>query len=70
MDEAGSAAHRTGCLLRTLNRGVLPCLSHIVILGKEQRRLRHPSHAEPTGYVRFAALATKLGEANGLALGD
>ena len=56
----------TGCLLRTANRGVPPCLSQIVLLDVARLRLRRPIRDKPSGYLRFAALATKPGEKCGL----
>ena len=56
----------TGCLLRAANRGVPPCLSQIVLLDVAQLRLRRPIRDIPSGYLRFAALATKPGEKCGL----
>jgi len=53
-------AYFTGCLLRTANRGV-PVLLDVALL-----RLRRPIHNKPSGYLRFAALATKPGEISGL----
>jgi len=55
-------AYLTGCLLRTANPGVPPCLSRIVLLDVAQLRLRRPIRDNPSGYLRFAALATKPGE--------
>jgi len=59
-------AYFTGCLLRTANRGVPPCLSQTVLLDVALLRLRRPIHNKPSGYLRFAALATKPGEISGL----
>ena len=59
-------AYLTGCLLRTANRGVPPCLSQIVLLDVAQLRRRRPIHDKPSGYLRFAALVTKPGEISGL----
>jgi hypothetical protein len=59
-------AYLTGCLLRAANRGVPPCLSRFVLLDVAQLRLRRPIHNKPSGYLRFAALATKPGEICGL----
>jgi hypothetical protein len=58
----------TGCLLRTANRGVPPCLSQIVLLDVAILRLRRSIRDKPSGYLRFAALATKPGEESGLFL--
>jgi len=37
-----------------------------VLLDVAQLRLRRPIHDKPSGYLRFAALATKPGEKSGL----
>jgi len=42
-------------------------LSQIVLLDVALLRLRRPIHNKPSGYLRFAALATKPGEISGLA---
>ena len=57
----------TECLLRTANRGVPLCLSQIVLLDVVQLRLRRPIRDKHSGYLRFAALATKPSEISGLA---
>jgi hypothetical protein len=41
-------------------------LSQIVLLDVAQLRLRRPIRDNPSGYLRFAALATKPGEISGL----
>ncbi len=56
----------TESLLRTVNRGVPPCLSQIVLLDVVQLRLRRPIHDEPNGYLRFAVPVTTPGEKSGL----
>jgi len=40
-----------------------------VLLDVAQLRLRRPIHDKPSGYLRFAALATKPGEKSGLIVG-
>ena len=59
-------AYLTGCLLRAANRDVPPCLSQIVLLDVALLRLRRPIRDNPSGYFRFAALATKPGEKRAL----